>query len=36
MMVIKLLWTAGHIGYRVLRLLARALRDLAVVLWRQA
>ena len=36
MMVINALWTLGRIGYRVVRLLRRALRELALVLWREA
>ena len=34
MMAIHILWTISHISYRLVRLLGRALRDLAVVLWR--
>lgn len=36
MMAIHILWTLGKIAYRVVRLVGRALRDLAVVLWREA
>ena len=36
MMAIQLLWTVGHIGYRLGRLCVRAVRDLALVLWREA
>lgn len=36
MMVIHILWTATRIGYRLVRLIGRALRELAVVLWREA
>lgn len=36
MMAIHLLLTATHIAYRLVRLVGRALRDLAVVLWREA
>lgn len=36
MMAINLLWTLTNISYRVVRLVGRALRDLAVVLWREA
>ncbi len=36
MMAIHILWTTGNICYRLVRLVGRALRDLAVVLWREA
>lgn len=36
MVVINLLLTVSNISYRVVRLLGRALRQLAVVLWREA
>lgn len=36
MMAIHLLWAITRIGYRLVRLLGRALRELAVVLWREA
>jgi hypothetical protein len=36
MIAIKLLWILGHIGFRSVRLLWRAARQLGVVLWREA
>lgn len=36
MLAIKLLWIASNITYRVIRLVGRALSQLAVVLWREA
>ncbi len=36
MVAIHLLWSATRIGYRLVRLVARAFRDLALVLWREA
>lgn len=36
MLAIKTLWWIGHIGFRSLRLLWRAARQLGLVLWREA
>lgn len=36
MVAIHLLWSITHIAYRLVRLVARGFRDLAVVLWREA
>ncbi len=36
MMTIHILLTATHVAYRLVRLVGRAMRDLAVVLWREA
>ena len=36
MIAIKLLWMVSNLCFRTVRLVGRALRDLAVVLWREA
>ena len=36
MLAIHMLWSLTHIAYRLVRLVGRGFRDLAVVLWREA